>query len=550
MARADAAGDTVRRWPERLVEGPRGIAEAVDSADQSAVAFRLLGQLEVLVGGQAVPISSAKHRALLATLLLRANVTVPLGELSEALWGDIEPANPRSTIQKYVMRTRRLLEPTGTVIHTDVGGYRIEVQPDQVDVHRFGELAERGRRAFESRDWGAASSLLTEAVGLWHAVPPLADVRSEIVQRDEVPRLVEGYLAAVEMRVEADLRLGRHGKLCEELLGLVRRHPLRERFWIQWMRVLHAAHRQGEALAAYREVARLLADELGVEPSRELQSLHQQILVGATVSGPVEAPSLVVVPGLRQLPMTTSGVVGRAAEIDEIVRALSPVPREGRPGLVIVNGPAGAGKSTVAVHAAHRLAGAFPDGQLYAEFGNAGKDSADRVMEVLGHFLRALGVPPDSVPSGLVDAVGAYRTATADRQLLVVLDGVSSARAARALLPGSASCRVLVTSRYELTDLFVAPGAHAVHVGVLREADGYRLLCEALGERRVEMERDAAEEMVRQCQGSPLALRLRAARLATQPGQSIASVLDAGPAVLKPAVVGELRAAAASRAVC
>ncbi len=492
---------------------------------------------------------TAKLRALLAVLLLRANETVPLRELSEALWGDAAPADPKSTIQKYVMRTRRLLEPMGTVLRTAAEGYRIEVRPDQVDAHRFGVLVRRARRAFEARDWVVASSLLTQAAGLWRAVPPLADVSSEVVHRDDVPRLVDRYLEAVEMRVEADLHLGRHGQLCEELLGLVRRHPLRERFWMQRMRALHAAHRQGEALAAYREVTRLLSDELGIEPSRELQDVHQQILVGAATSPPVQAPVRTVEQGLRQLPMSTSGVVGRTAEIEEIIRALSPGQLEGRPRVVVVNGPAGAGKSTVAVHAAHRLAGAFPDGQLYAEFGDADPDPAGRVLEVLGRFLRALGVRPEAVPGCVDDAVTVYRTMTADRRLLVVLDGVSGAGAVRALLPGSDSCAVLVTSQRELADLFVAPGAHAVRVGMLPAVDAYRLLCEALGERRVQAEREAAEEIIRHCQGSPLALRLLAAQLATQPSRSIASFLDVGSTMRRPAAAGELRCAASSRAV-
>jgi DNA-binding SARP family transcriptional activator len=535
---------------ECLVAVASGIDEETGPAGSvsSEVRFGLLGHLEVVVGGRPVPVRTAKLRALLAVLLLRANETVPLRELSDALWGDAAPADPKSTIQKYVMRTRRLLGPVGTVIRTAAEGYRIEVRPDQVDLHRFAALVRRARRAVAAREWVVASSLLTQAVGLWRAVPPLADVTSEIVHRDEVPRLVDRYLEAVEMRVEADLHLGRHGQLCEELLGLVRRHPLRERFWMQRMRALHAAHRQGEALAAYREVTRLLSDELGIEPSRELQDVHQQILVGAATSPPMQAPARNGEQGLRQLPMVTSGVVGRTAEIEEIIRVLGPGQLAGRPRVVVVSGPAGAGKSTVAVHAAHRLAGTFPDGQLYAEFGDAGPDPAGRVLEVLGRFLRALGVRPEAVPARVDDAVTVYRTMTADMRLLVVLDGVSGVGAVRALLPGSNSCAVLVTSRRGLADLFVAPGAHAVRVGMLSAAEAYRLLYEVLGERRVQAERDAAEEIIRHCQGSPLALRVLAAQLATQPGRSIASFIDVGSTVLRQVDAGEPRRAASSRA--
>jgi hypothetical protein len=151
------------------------------------VSFGLLGPLEVHVGGRALLIPNGKLRTLLAALLLRANETVPLRELSEALWGEVQPVDPRSTIQKYVMRLRRLLEPTGSAIRTDVEGYRLDVRPDQLDVQRFVALAQRGRRLVEAGEWTAASRLLNQATGLWRAVSPLGNVSSELVHRDDVP---------------------------------------------------------------------------------------------------------------------------------------------------------------------------------------------------------------------------------------------------------------------------------------------------------------------------------------------------------------------------
>jgi DNA-binding SARP family transcriptional activator len=303
------------------------------------VSFGLLGPLEVHVGGRALLIPNGKLRTLLAALLLRANETVPLRELSEALWGEVQPVDPRSTIQKYVMRLRRLLEPTGSAIRTDVEGYRLDVRPDQLDVQRFVALAQRGRRLVEAGEWTAASRLLNQATGLWRAVSPLGNVSSELVHRDDVPLLVERYLQTVELRVEADMQPGRHAQLCEELLGLVRRHPLRERFWEQRMRALYASDRQGEAFAAYREVSRLLTDELGVDPGPALKRAHQQILVGSAAPAPAKDSLRPPEPGLRQLPMATSGVVGRVAEIAEIIRLLSPAGREGQSRVVVVNGP-------------------------------------------------------------------------------------------------------------------------------------------------------------------------------------------------------------------
>lgn len=516
-----------RRQSDPLAAVPGPISQVLECAapqPRPVVSFGLLGPLEVLVGRRPLMIPGGRQRTLLAVLLLRANETVPLRELEEALWGDRPPVDPRSTIQKYVMRTRRLLEQTGCAIRTDVEGYRLDVRPEHVDVHRFRALAERGQRMAEAGDWDVASALLTEATALWRTVPPLPNVSSERVHHDEVPRLVERYLQAVEMRIESDLHLGRHAVLCEELLGLVRRHPLRERFWEQRMRALYAAHRQGEALAAYREVSRLLADELGIDPGSALQTVHQQILVGSAAPAPATDPLQPPERVLRQLPMATSGIVGRAAEIAEITRVLSPARQEGQPRLVVVNGPNGVGKSTVAVHAAHHLASAFPDGQLYAELGD--DDSARRVAEVLAYFLRALGMPADAVPSHVEDSVAAFRSMTADRRLLVVLDGVPSARAARALLPGSDRCAVIVSGRRELAELFVSPGAHAVSLRTLRHKDALRVLCQALGDERVHAEQDAADELLQYCEGLPLTIRSAAAQLATRPGLSIASYLE------------------------
>ncbi|MEJ3653134.1 BTAD domain-containing putative transcriptional regulator [Actinomycetes bacterium KLBMP 9759] len=490
-----------------------------------ATAFRLLGPLEVLVQNRPVRISNGRQRALLATLLLRANETVSMRELGHSLWGDRPPANPNATIQKYVMRMRRQLEPAECVIHTESDGYRLAVDPNRLDLHRFDELAAQGLRAVDSGRWSDASTLLAEAIGLWRAVPPLADVRSERVTHDDVPRMVERYLHVVESRIEADLQLGRHSALGAELLGLVRHHPLRERFWEQRMRALYATQRRGEALAAYREIARLLADELGVDPGPALQQTHQRMLAGVAPSPAAEASDRRGGLGLRQLPMAASGVVGRSAEIDQIVRVLGPLRREHRPRLVVVHGPEGVGKSTVAIHAAHRLSEEFPDGQLYADFPEE-YQSQERVAEVLVSFSRALGVPSESVPVRLEDASAAFRSTTADRRVLVVLDGMPMGSTVRALLPGSAGCGVIVSSRHDLADLFVHPGAHGILLEPLRRDVARRALCELVGAERVDAESEAADQLVQLCNGLPLMVRAAAAHLATHPRLSIASCLE------------------------
>lgn len=247
----------------------------------------MLGPLEVRGGTKEIAVPAGKLRALLATLALRMNRTVSIDELAEMVWEDVRPVDSRSTLQKYVMRLRRLLGDTDAAIRTEPNGYRLELPPEQSDLGRFTWLVEEGKRVARSGDSALASERLTEAVELWRDIPPLANVETTRLHTDEVPLLVERYLEAVEMRIDADLALGRHRDVSAELLGLLRSHPLRERFWAQRMRALSASGRRGEALAAYREVAALLADELGIEPGPELKSVHRMILraEGSDIAG-------------------------------------------------------------------------------------------------------------------------------------------------------------------------------------------------------------------------------------------------------------------------
>ncbi len=488
--------------------------------------FRLLGPLEIVSEGRPIALPARKQRVLLTMLLLRADQPVPVRDLSEWLWDRGVPVDPRSAVQKYVMRLRRALAPIGCVIHTEAEGYRLELPPGQVDVNRFAEMLELGVRAAAEGRLEAASVQLADALSLWRAVPPMSNVVSEVLHRDETPRLVERYLQAVELRVDVDLQLGRHAELCAELLGLTSAHPLRERFWVQRMRALYAANRQGEALEAYRTVTRLLADDLGIDPGPELQETHQQILAGGPPPAPSATASWTTAPRIRQLPMATSGVVGRQPELEEIVNVLQAEPSVGTPRLVVITGPEGAGKTTLAVLAAHRVADRFPDGQLFADLdGRAGGGIAD-VDELLAYVLRALGVPARSLPPQRDDAIALYRSLTADRRLLVVLDGVASVNVVRPLLPGSATCAVLVTSRHDLSDLLVSPGAHRIPLGALDPDAAFEALRLIIGDDRVHAEHDAALQLAARCGGLPLAVRVAAAYLETRPELTIASYLD------------------------
>jgi DNA-binding SARP family transcriptional activator len=498
------------------------------------LSYRVLGPLEIVVDGHVVPIDAGKQRTVLAALLLQANRTVSFDELIEKLWDGDEPRNVRSTVQKYVLRVRRLLAAAGLaddLIRTEPDGYRMVVARGQLDLDHFAELSQGWERAVAAGDTPHGSALLTEALGLWSAVPPLTNVPSVSLHRHEVAGLVERYLHALDRRIELDLDQGMHAELVAELADLTRRWPHRERFWAQRMRALYRSGRQGEALVVYREVAALLAEDLGVDPGVELQAVHREIL--AAPSRP--AGQLTTATGhnrswpVRQLPPPTVGFVNREADLAQITETLGEAP-------VIVTGMAGAGKSALAVHAAHRAVPRFPDGQLYADLRGSAPDGPPGAREVLERFLRALGTPPDAVPDDEDTQILVYRSMLAGRRMLVVLDDAADADQVRALLPGTPGCAVLVTGRNELSGLLVSPGARRIRLGMLTSTQAYELLAGLLGARRVDADHLATADLIDMCGGLPLALRIAAAYLLQHPDLDVADYVERlhreGPAAL------------------
>jgi DNA-binding SARP family transcriptional activator/tetratricopeptide (TPR) repeat protein len=501
----------------------------------SGLVFGVLGPLEVRRGTDLVHLPAGKLRVLLASLLLQANRVVTMDRLVDHLWGDDPPDRARNVIQVYVMRLRHALGDAA-VIRTTPDGYRIDLDPDSLDLHRFQELMERGRK---TDDDATSADLLRQALSLWRG-PALADVRSPSLHHTEVPQLIEYRLQTQRWRIDADLRLGRHHQLIPELTSLTREFPLREQFWGQLILALYRSDRLAEALCAYQDLRQTLADELGTDPSQPLQRLHQRVLgndptldlddrasAGSALAGkPGKPPARPF-----QLPADASSFTGRTAELaalDALVGKDSDTAPD-RPPTVVVSAIAGApgvGKTALAVRWAHRVADRFPDGQLYVNLRGHATSPPLRPIDALARFLRALGVAADQTPVEEDEAAALYRSTLAGTRTLVVLDNAVDADQVRPLLPASPTCLTVVTSRDRLTGLVALDGAHRVTLGVLPEADAVDLLCRLIGADRVgaepSAEPDAVTELARQCGYLPLALRIAAANLADRPYESIA----------------------------
>lgn len=463
------------------------------------VEFRVLGPLEVRHAGSPIVVPAGKARVLLATLLLRAGEVVTSDELVERLWdgGAPDPARARATLQMTVTRLRRALGPAN-VVRTVTGGYLADVPADGLDLRRFRSLADAGRHA--------------EALELWRGAP-LSDVRSDALHRLEVVPLEEERLGVLARRLDADLAAGKAHELVTELRSLVRAHPLRERFRAQLMLALYRADRQAEALAAYRAAREVLAAELGVEPGPALRELHGHILV----ADPDLARARSVVPHL--LPPRSPHFVGRDAALAELSACA-----DAGPGVVVIDGMAGIGKTALAVHWANLAAEAFPDGRLHVDLrGFAPTGEPVPPGEVIRGFLDAFEVPPARVPASFEARVALYRRLVGGRRLLVVLDNAGDADQVRPLLPDGGF--VVVTSRNRLTGL-VAGGARRITLEPLDDAGSRALLDRRLGPDRLAEHAAAIDSLVRLCAGLPLALAVVATRAAVNPHFTLADIAD------------------------
>ncbi len=506
---------------------PRGIGVSME--------FSLLGDLRVCLDGQAIDVGHARQHSVLVVLLIAANRVVPVDELVDRVWGEHRlPARPTNALQTYVSLLRSALAVGGSdaTIVRQAGGYQLRVREETVDLYRFRAMTERAHAA---DDDNSAAALLEQGLGLWRGEPfPSLDTPWLNMTRSVLDR--ERHAAQYEL-ADLYLRLRRHDKLLIGLMEWVQRHPLDERLAAQYLLALYRSGRPAEAMAYYEQVRRRLAEQLGTDPSTELQVLHRRML---TADPALQAPAVPSagsaspfrdsgpIPQPRQLPTDTVHFTGRHAEITALDRAL-----DGRPDdraavtIASVHGRPGVGKTTLAVHWALRARHRFPDGQLYANLrGFDPSDSPLSALEVLDGFLRALNVAEHQIPPELEARAGLYRSLVAGRRMLVFLDNAATVEQVRPLLPGSSPCLVVVTSRSRLAGLAAREGVCRISLGSLPEQDAVGLLRKIVGSARADAEPDALPDLARRCECLPLALRIAAERVAARPHTPLAWLVN------------------------
>ncbi|MCG5216104.1 BTAD domain-containing putative transcriptional regulator [Streptosporangium soli] len=497
--------------------------------------FRVLGALEVVVGGRRLNLGGSRQQIVLAVLLLNADRPVTTARLMEAIYDDDPPATSRAQVQICVSTLRRLFgdHSDTDVIVTRPQGYALRVDSDAIDALRFQNLLAKARTSRDERDFDQAIKHYRDALALWRG-PALEGIDSRLVQ-SHAARLVEQRITANEDCIQLELDLGRHHELVGELTRLVEEFPLREGLLGQLMTALYRSGRQAESLQVYRDARRTMIDELGIEPNERLQQLESAILTSDDSLEPPPPPppqaqskaeqrsSLPAVPGM--LPTGIADFIGRGRQVEDIRQRLTVAAggaaRYAVP-IVAIAGRAGIGKTTIAVHVAHSVAEQYPDGQLYADL-HGGVSRPVSPMQVLERFLRALGVPGGTLPDLVEERAETYRMLLADRRMLIVLDDAATESQVLPLLPGNPTSAVIVTSRSRLAGL---AGATQVDVGLFDLDQSTDLLAQIAGTERMRAEPESAAALAELCGHLPLALRIAGARLAARPHWSVEQLVD------------------------
>lgn len=499
----------------------------------------VLGPVAARRGNRRLNLGPPLQRAALCVLAAQAGQTVTRETLISGLWGEGSPRTAQQSIYTYIAGLRRELEPDVgprgpfTLLVNRSGGYALPRGTFQIDAEEFESRVAEARRLLANGNRTAALWELEAALELWTG-QALCGIPGPFAETER-GRLEELRLTANEDRAQILLELGRHQEAVAALHDLVGRHPLRERARETLMLALYRCGRQADALETYLEIRHLLAERLGVDPGESLRKCYEAILRGDPELGsahpePVELAPAVraapepTVPTPRQLPRAVDGFVGRAEESLRLRALLTP--REGGDpqAVVVITGPAGAGKSAVAIQAAHAVSDHFPDGRLYANLLGA-TPGVERLkpIDVLGRFLRALGMRCDAVPHEVDEAAAALRDRLAGRRVLIVLDDAAGPEQVRPLLNLPSGNAVLITSRESFA---AVDDCTQIRLGMMPRSEAFTMLAKLIGSHRVTADPAATARLVDLCAGLPLALRVAAARLIDRPHWSVRHLVE------------------------
>ncbi|MEV5437275.1 BTAD domain-containing putative transcriptional regulator [Streptomyces sp. NPDC052682] len=515
-------------------------------------------------------------------LLLEANRVVPVPRLVEAAWDGCPPTSAPHQIRKAVAELRQRIPGGAEMILTDGPGYRAAVGEDHLDLSQYRSRLRRARKAAEEGQRGAAADELRAAMELWRG-PVMAGFGGSVIDAASAA-LEEQHLAAAEQLFSLQLASGEAGLIVGELRVLVNQHPLRETLRGQLMLALYRTGRQAEALEEYGRVRHLLAEELGIDPGATLTDLYEKILrqspelgppeplrePAVLPSGPVASPAEAGAPAFpppppgpsaaqppapsaseptallppramppappqptapgpalpsspSTLPYALPDFSGRAAEL-EWIRQTALDQDGGWAHIIAIDGMGGSGKTALAVQAAHQLAPYWPDSQLFVDMrGFTPGQEPLSPAAALDALLASAGVPSEELPDDPAARTVLWRSITARRRLLIVLDNAATAEQVMPLIPASPNCLTIVTSRPRLVDL---DGARWLTLDVLTDGDARELLGRTLGEECFDREPEACAQLIGLCGGLPLAIRISAARLRNRSHWTIQRLVD------------------------
>lgn len=477
----------------------------------------LLGEVRVRVGDQEVAVGPPRQRAVLAILALRAGETVSRADLVDGVWGDAPPASVEGSVHTYIHGLRRVLSGAGSDALVRAGaGYRLLLDPSAVDVAAAESATRQARELAAAGHGRAASELLENCLALWRGAP-LSGVPGPLAEAER-KRLTELRFQIVEERAELMLAAGRHRELIGELEEAVEAEPFRERLRALLMLALYRSGRRTDALGEFEATRQLFAAELGLDLGPELSGLQTQILRSDPVLDGAGQPAVHQAPA--QLPHEVPGFVGREGELEQLARWRTTADAAHTLVISAFDGIGGIGKTSLAVRFARQVADEYPDGQLYLNL--RGFDPHRPPLpasEALGQLLWSLGAAGHQQDREA--QLTLYRTFLSRRRMLILLDNAESAEQIRDLLPGPSRNLVLITSRNKLSGLPSAGGTHRLTLGVLSEAEALDLLRAAAGSARIDAEPGEAAALVRLCGYLPLAVRIAAEKISSNPETSL-----------------------------